>query len=130
MVFCHIHLYNIYSYSTCSVKQAGVFTFSSSYRAAGCMVAVVVRSSEWLLSGQILRSPAGCVQVLAGLSDVGSSHAEAVLSVLRARREEICHALLDRTNSISSATLQDFDWQLKVTYCFILQCLIDFAPHF
>lgn len=60
--------------------------------------------------------PAGCVQVLAGLSGVGSSsHAEAVLSVLRARREEIRRSLLDRTNSISSATLQDFDWQLKVT---------------
>ncbi|KAF1375204.1 hypothetical protein PFLUV_G00237080 [Perca fluviatilis] len=53
-------------------------------------------------------------EVLAGLADVGSSHAEAVLSVLRARREEIRDALLDRTNSISSATLQDFDWQLKL----------------
>lgn len=52
--------------------------------------------------------------VLAGLSDVESSHAEAVLSVLRARREEIRRALLDRTNSISSASLQDFDWQLKL----------------
>lgn len=77
--------------------------------------AVVVSSSEWLLSGQILSFlPAGCVQVLAGLSEVGSSHAEAVLSVLRARREEIRRALLGRTNSISSVTLQDFDWQLKV----------------
>lgn len=53
-------------------------------------------------------------EVLAGLSDVSSSHAEAVLSVLKARREEIRRALLDRTNSISSATLQDFDWQLKL----------------
>ncbi|XP_073338792.1 COMM domain-containing protein 8 [Pagrus major] len=53
-------------------------------------------------------------EVLAGLSGAGSSHAEAVLSVLRARREEIRRSLLDRTNSISSATLQDFDWQLKV----------------
>ncbi|KAM3594498.1 uncharacterized protein V6R79_008997 [Siganus canaliculatus] len=52
--------------------------------------------------------------VLAGLADVGSSHAEVVLNVLRARREEIRRALLDRTNSISSATLQDFDWQLKL----------------
>ncbi|KAM4543159.1 COMM domain-containing protein 8 [Odontesthes bonariensis] len=53
-------------------------------------------------------------EVLAKLSEAGSSHAEAVLSVLRARREEIHRALLDRTNSISSATLQDFDWQLKL----------------
>ncbi|KAM7376727.1 hypothetical protein PAMP_006435 [Pampus punctatissimus] len=58
--------------------------------------------------------PAGCVQVLAGLSDVSSSHAKAVLNVLKGRWEEIRHALLDRTNSISSATLQDFDWQLKL----------------
>ncbi|XP_033967448.1 LOW QUALITY PROTEIN: COMM domain-containing protein 8-like [Pseudochaenichthys georgianus] len=54
-------------------------------------------------------------EVLGGLADVGSNHAEAVLSVLRARREEIHHALLDRTNSISSAMLQDFDWQLKLS---------------
>ncbi|CAJ1074206.1 COMM domain-containing protein 8 [Xyrichtys novacula] len=54
-------------------------------------------------------------EVLAGLSGMSSSsHAETVLSVLRGRREEICRALQDRTNSISSATLQDFDWQLKL----------------
>lgn len=55
-----------------------------------------------------------CVQVAAVLSDVGSSHTEAVLRVLRARREEIHTALINRTNSISFAALQDFDWQLKV----------------
>ncbi|XP_045917709.1 COMM domain-containing protein 8 [Micropterus dolomieu] len=53
-------------------------------------------------------------EVLAGLSGVGRSHAEAALSVLRARQEEIRCALLDRTHSISSATLQDVDWQLKL----------------
>uniref|UniRef100_A0A3Q2QU24 COMM domain containing 8 n=1 Tax=Fundulus heteroclitus TaxID=8078 RepID=A0A3Q2QU24_FUNHE len=53
-------------------------------------------------------------QVLAKLSDVDHSHAEAVLTVLKARHEEIRRALLDRTNGISSATLQDFDWQLKL----------------
>ncbi|XP_071327273.1 COMM domain-containing protein 8 [Trachinotus anak] len=53
-------------------------------------------------------------EVLAGLSGVGSGHAETVLSVLRAREIEIRHTLLDRTNTISSSTLQDFDWQLKV----------------
>lgn len=58
-----------------------------------------------------------CGQVLAGLSGVGSGHTESVLSVLRAREEEIRRALLHRTNSMSSATLQDFDWQLKVTEC-------------
>ncbi|KAM9842230.1 COMM domain-containing protein 8 [Aulostomus maculatus] len=53
-------------------------------------------------------------KVMSGLSEVGSSHAEAVLSVLKARWEEIRLALLDRTSAISSATLQDFDWQLKL----------------
>ncbi|KAM4723834.1 COMM domain-containing protein 8 [Anableps anableps] len=53
-------------------------------------------------------------EVLAKLSAADHSHAEAVLSVLRARQEEIRRALLDRTNSISSVTLQDFDWQLKL----------------
>lgn len=53
-------------------------------------------------------------EVLAQLADVGSSYAEVVLSVLRARQEEIRRALLDRTNSISSVVLQDFEWQLKL----------------
>nr|XP_020454800.1 COMM domain-containing protein 8 [Monopterus albus] len=42
------------------------------------------------------------------------SDEEAVLNVLRARQDEIRRALLDRTTSISSSTLQDFDWQLKL----------------
>uniref|UniRef100_A0A1A8PQG5 COMM domain containing 8 n=1 Tax=Nothobranchius rachovii TaxID=451742 RepID=A0A1A8PQG5_9TELE len=53
-------------------------------------------------------------EVLAKLSDMNSSHAGVVLSVLRARQGEIHHALLDRTNNISPASLQDFDWQLKL----------------
>ncbi|KAM7404153.1 hypothetical protein PAMA_004538 [Pampus argenteus] len=61
-----------------------------------------------------IRNNSSDEEVLAGLSDVSSSHAKAVLSVLKGRREEIRRALLDRTNSISSATLQDFDWQLKL----------------
>ncbi|XP_029972490.1 COMM domain-containing protein 8 [Salarias fasciatus] len=51
-------------------------------------------------------------KVLARLCDAGSGPAEAVLSVLRARQAEIHRALQDRTHFISSATLQDFDWQL------------------
>lgn len=70
----------------------------------------------------VLAFVTGCVQVVAVLSDVGSSHTEAVLSVLRARREEIHTALKNRTNSISFAALQDFDWQLKV----MLQSLFTF----
>ncbi|XP_077477786.1 COMM domain-containing protein 8 [Stigmatopora argus] len=53
-------------------------------------------------------------EVLASLSELSSSHSKAVLNVLKARREEIHNALLERTNSIASATLQDFDWQLKM----------------
>ncbi|KAG7281689.1 hypothetical protein CRUP_008064 [Coryphaenoides rupestris] len=51
-------------------------------------------------------------EVLAGLGDVGYS--EAVLGVLKARREEIRQGLLQRTHLTSNATLQDFDWQLKL----------------
>uniref|UniRef100_A0AAQ4R000 COMM domain containing 8 n=1 Tax=Gasterosteus aculeatus aculeatus TaxID=481459 RepID=A0AAQ4R000_GASAC len=53
-------------------------------------------------------------EVVAGLSHAGSSHAQSVLTVLTARRQEIRDALLGRSNSISSALLQDFDWQLKL----------------
>ncbi|XP_064784098.1 COMM domain-containing protein 8-like isoform X1 [Oncorhynchus masou masou] len=52
--------------------------------------------------------------VLASLADVGSGYGEAVLTVLRARREEIRQALVERTNNVSSSTLQDFDWQIKL----------------
>ncbi|KAL0969641.1 hypothetical protein UPYG_G00230190 [Umbra pygmaea] len=53
-------------------------------------------------------------EVLALLEDVGSGHGEAVLTALRARRDEIRHALVEKTNNMSSSTLQDFDWQIKL----------------
>ncbi|NP_001290733.1 COMM domain-containing protein 8 [Esox lucius] len=53
-------------------------------------------------------------EVLAVLADVGSGCGETVLTVLRARREEIRQALVERTNNVSSSTLQDFDWQIKL----------------
>ncbi|XP_069579579.1 COMM domain-containing protein 8 [Brachyistius frenatus] len=53
-------------------------------------------------------------EVLALLSDVGSSRADVVLGVLRSRQEEVRLSLLDSTYSMSSATLQDFEWQLKL----------------
>lgn len=93
------------------------------YREVWCTVAMLVVALT-------VRSSPVCVQVLSGLSDVGSSHAEIVLGVLRARQEEIRHALLARTTSISSAILQNFDWQLKVTSCFIAQCLLVFNHYF
>uniref|UniRef100_A0A672YH28 COMM domain containing 8 n=1 Tax=Sphaeramia orbicularis TaxID=375764 RepID=A0A672YH28_9TELE len=39
----------------------------------------------------------------------------AVLKVLNGRRDELRRALLRRTHHISSAVLQDFDWQLKLS---------------
>ncbi|XP_064809637.1 COMM domain-containing protein 8 [Oncorhynchus masou masou] len=53
-------------------------------------------------------------EVLASLADVGRGYGEAVLTVLRARREEIRQALVERTNNVSSSTLQDFDWHIKL----------------
>uniref|UniRef100_A0A674BHM4 COMM domain containing 8 n=1 Tax=Salmo trutta TaxID=8032 RepID=A0A674BHM4_SALTR len=53
-------------------------------------------------------------EVLASLADVGGGYGEAVLTVLRARREEIRQALVERTNNVSSSTLQDFDWHIKL----------------
>lgn len=53
-------------------------------------------------------------EVLAGLSGLGGSHADVVLSVLRSRQLEVRRALLLRTDSISSTALHDFDWQLKL----------------
>ncbi|XP_036065812.1 COMM domain-containing protein 8 isoform X1 [Oryzias melastigma] len=53
-------------------------------------------------------------EVLAELQTSCSRHAPAVLNVLRARRREIRLALLGRTNCMSSAVLQDFDWNLKL----------------
>lgn len=50
--------------------------------------------------------------VLARLCDAGSGRGEDVLGVLRQRHMEIHRALRDRSHYISSATLQDFDWQL------------------
>ena len=60
------------------------------------------------------------VQVLAVLGAVGPGYGEAVLGVLEARREELRQALLQRTHLMSSSTLQDFDWQLKVPHHLLL----------
>lgn len=51
-------------------------------------------------------------EVLTALSDV--THKDVLLSVIKARRHELCRALRDKTTSISSAVLTDFDWQLKL----------------
>uniref|UniRef100_UPI00398E6DCC COMM domain-containing protein 8 n=1 Tax=Pristiophorus japonicus TaxID=55135 RepID=UPI00398E6DCC len=51
------------------------------------------------------------LQLLDGLS---APHQEAVLNCLKGRKEELKWALIEKTNAVSSAQLQDFDWQLKL----------------
>ncbi|XP_051508156.1 COMM domain-containing protein 8-like [Myxocyprinus asiaticus] len=48
------------------------------------------------------------------LSDLDTARAEAVLHCVYSRFDELRHALVDRTNAISSTQLQDFNWQLKL----------------
>ncbi|XP_074848816.1 COMM domain-containing protein 8 [Carettochelys insculpta] len=48
------------------------------------------------------------------LNDLGSSYQKAITKCLRGRKEEIRHALVENVSAISSAQLQDFDWQLKL----------------
>ncbi|XP_077093474.1 COMM domain-containing protein 8 [Siphateles boraxobius] len=48
------------------------------------------------------------------LSDLDTARAEAVVRCVRSRFDEIRHALVGRTNAISSTQLQDFNWQLKL----------------
>ncbi|XP_032883994.1 COMM domain-containing protein 8 isoform X2 [Amblyraja radiata] len=50
-------------------------------------------------------------QQLDGLS---AAHQEAIFNCLKARKEELRWALIENTNSVTSAQLQDFDWQLKL----------------
>ncbi|XP_056151639.1 COMM domain-containing protein 8 [Lampris incognitus] len=77
---------------------------------------------EWLelqnslssLFQQAVRNNSSDEEMLAGFTCEESSYREALLSVLRARQEEIHRALVEKTNAISSSTLQDFDWQLKL----------------
>ncbi|NXU58181.1 COMD8 protein, partial [Turnix velox] len=48
------------------------------------------------------------------LSELNPGCQEAVTKCLKGRKEEIRNALVERVNAISSAQLQDFDWQLKL----------------
>ncbi|XP_043917343.1 COMM domain-containing protein 8 isoform X2 [Protopterus annectens] len=53
-------------------------------------------------------------QILQQLSGLSSSHHEEIMKCLKVRKEEIRLALVEKTNAISSAHLEDFDWQLKL----------------
>ncbi|XP_005309977.1 COMM domain-containing protein 8 isoform X2 [Chrysemys picta bellii] len=48
------------------------------------------------------------------LNELSSSYQEAITKCLKGRKEEIRHALVESISAISSAQLQDFDWQLKL----------------
>ncbi|XP_042534372.1 COMM domain-containing protein 8 [Dipodomys spectabilis] len=53
-------------------------------------------------------------EVLQQLNPLNSFHQEAIMKCLRSRKDEIKQALLGEIVDISSAQLQDFDWQLKL----------------
>ena len=48
------------------------------------------------------------------LNQLNSSHQEAIMKCLKRRKDEIKQTLLEETVDISSAQLQNFDWQLKL----------------
>ncbi|CAI9153070.1 unnamed protein product [Rangifer tarandus platyrhynchus] len=48
------------------------------------------------------------------LSQLNPSHQEAIMKCLKSRKDEIKQTLLEEIVDISSAQLQDFDWQLKL----------------
>nr|XP_013804892.1 PREDICTED: COMM domain-containing protein 8 [Apteryx mantelli mantelli] len=48
------------------------------------------------------------------MNALNSNYQEAITKCLKGRKEEIRNALVERVNAISSAQLQDFDWQLKL----------------
>ncbi|XP_030347305.1 COMM domain-containing protein 8 isoform X2 [Strigops habroptila] len=48
------------------------------------------------------------------INELNSNYQEAITKCLKGRKEEIRNALVERVNAISSAQLQDFDWQLKL----------------
>uniref|UniRef100_F7CPF7 COMM domain containing 8 n=1 Tax=Equus caballus TaxID=9796 RepID=F7CPF7_HORSE len=54
-------------------------------------------------------------EVFQQLSQLNSFHQEAIMKCLKSRKDEIKQALLEEIVDISSAQLQDFDWQLKDT---------------
>ncbi|KAB0350821.1 hypothetical protein FD754_015678, partial [Muntiacus muntjak] len=48
------------------------------------------------------------------LSQLNPSHQEAIMKCLKSRKDEIKQTLSEEIVDISSAQLQDFDWQLKL----------------
>ncbi|XP_020014022.1 COMM domain-containing protein 8 [Castor canadensis] len=53
-------------------------------------------------------------ETLQQLNQLNSLHQEAIMKCLKSRKDEIKQTLLGEIVDISSAQLQDFDWQLKL----------------
>ncbi|XP_004849824.1 COMM domain-containing protein 8 [Heterocephalus glaber] len=53
-------------------------------------------------------------EILQQLNHLSSSHQESIMKCLKSRKDEIKQVLLGEIVDISSAQLQDFDWQLKL----------------
>ncbi|XP_032708296.1 COMM domain-containing protein 8 [Lontra canadensis] len=53
-------------------------------------------------------------EIFQQLNQLNSFHQQAVMKCLKSRKDEIKQALLEEIVDISSAQLQDFDWQLKL----------------
>lgn len=53
-------------------------------------------------------------EILQQLNQLNSSHQETFMKCLKSRKDEIKQTLLEEIVGISSAQLQDFDWQLKL----------------
>ncbi|XP_064222867.1 COMM domain-containing protein 8 isoform X1 [Aotus nancymaae] len=53
-------------------------------------------------------------EILQQLNQLNSSHQETIMKCVKSRKDEIKQALLREIVAISSAQLQDFDWQVKL----------------
>ncbi|KGL79937.1 COMM domain-containing protein 8, partial [Tinamus guttatus] len=69
--------------------------------------------AEWM---EVLQGTAAYFKNAAAeqLTELNSNYQEVITKCLKSRKEEIRNALVERVNAISSAQLQDFDWQLKL----------------
>ncbi|XP_064222875.1 COMM domain-containing protein 8 isoform X4 [Aotus nancymaae] len=54
-------------------------------------------------------------EILQQLNQLNSSHQETIMKCVKSRKDEIKQALLREIVAISSAQLQDFDWQLALS---------------
>ncbi|OXB58578.1 hypothetical protein ASZ78_004401 [Callipepla squamata] len=78
--------------------------------------------AEWM---EVLEETRTCFKTAVGknltdeeaiqqMSELNANYQEAIVKCLKGRKEEIRNALVETVNAISSAQLQDFDWQLKL----------------